>query len=281
LDYEKLFQPEFTQRYNISDPDNPSRLLSLCELIDKGLVHEVWIYGDADVPDVSSAEILELKPYYDEYRCRLPGAMNRCAGNGCFDLDDYIPCNRTVRIAWFNNSRGVGCFLESLSHGFESIGAHNLSQIPYLNRYFIPFAGFDLRSRYALPVSSWYACSTNDCLSYPTETSVAYNLPDVGRQGVIDPYDPVCGNVHFPPNARHPYDLSSPYNVRTSCTHYRDGSGQTEIFNTQSFAAYDTMAPDCDGPFLVWWRQNFPGLDNQAKDNQGNPMLNWWPFLFY
>jgi hypothetical protein len=24
-----------------------------------------------------------------------------------------------------------------------------------------------------------------------------------------------------------------------------------------------------------------PGLDNNAKDDQNKPMLNWWPFLFY
>ena len=72
FDYEKLFTPEYTQLYNIADPDDPSRLLSLCELIDRGLVHEVWVYCDGDVPDVSMAEILELKPYYDENRNRVP-----------------------------------------------------------------------------------------------------------------------------------------------------------------------------------------------------------------
>jgi hypothetical protein len=35
------------------------------------------------------------------------------------------------------------------------------------------------------------------------------------------------------------------------------------------------------GPWIVWWWQSFPGLDNGAKDESGRPMLNWWPFLFY
>jgi hypothetical protein len=35
------------------------------------------------------------------------------------------------------------------------------------------------------------------------------------------------------------------------------------------------------GPFLVWWRQNMPGLGNAAVADDGMPMLNWWPFLFY
>jgi hypothetical protein len=38
--------------------------------------------------------------------------------------------------------------------------------------------------------------------------------------------------------------------------------------------AYDGLAPDCMGPFLVWWRQNMPGLGNAAKDVEGQPMLN-------
>ena len=279
FDYEKLFTPEFTQLYNIADPDNPSRLLSLCELIDRGLVHEIWVYCDGDVPDVSMAEILELKPYYDENRNRVPGEMDRCAGNGCFDDEDNIPCNRTVRIGGFNNMRGVGCYLESLSHGMESTGAWS-PPIPYLSRYFPNFAGFDLDTRYGLPFDSWYGSSGDRyALSYPTETSVTYYVQ--GYRGTIDPYDPICGNVHFAPNGRKHYDLDSPYTVRTSCTHYRDGSGQTDLFTRSDFEPYLSLAPDCMGGFLVWWRQNIPGLDNSALDDENNPMLNWWPFLFY
>jgi hypothetical protein len=278
FDYARLFTPEYTQLYNIADPNNPSRLLSLCELIDRGLVHEIWIYCDGDVPDVSMAEILELKPNYDENRLRKPGEMNRCAGNGCFDAEDIIPCNRTVRIGGFNNMRGVGCYVESLSHGMEWTGVHSHA-IPYLSRYFHNFAGFDLNTRYGLPFDTWYAGSGRDFLSYPTETSVTYNVQ--GTQGTLNPYDPICGNVHFAPNGREHYDQDSPYAVRTSCTHYRDGSGQTTVFTRNDFERYFSLAPDCMGGFLVWWRQNMPGFNNNARDDQGNPMLNWWPFLFY
>ncbi len=289
FDYEKLFTPEFAVHFGIPDPDQPTRFLTLCELIDRGLVHEVWIYGDGDVPDVSAAEVLELKPPYDQNRNRIPGQMSRCAGNGCFDSEDDIPCTRMVRIAYFNNMRGVGCFLESLSHGMESMG-RDRSLIPYLAPYFINFAGFDLNTRYGLPFDTWYACHNEPekpgdppppCLVYPTESSVRYDLRNLGRTGIVDPYDPICGNVHFAPNGRSHYDLESPYPVRTSCGHFRDGSGQTDLFTTAAFAPYESLASDCDGPFLVWWRQNMPGLDNLAKDDQGQSMLNWWPFLFY
>jgi len=66
--------------------------------------------------------------------------MSRCAGNGCFDDEDVIPVDRTVRIAFFNNTRGVGCLLHSMSHGFESVGAWNRDIIPYLSRYLPNFS---------------------------------------------------------------------------------------------------------------------------------------------
>ena len=32
---------------------------------------------------------------------------------------------------------------------------------------------------------------------------------------------------------------------------------------------------------MVYLAQSMPGLGNQARDTQGRPMKNWWPFLFY
>lgn len=287
FDYEQLFGEEFARLYGIPDPDDPSHFLDLCELVDRGLVHEVWVVADADVPDAGAAEILELKPYYDENRVRLDRPLNRCAGNGCFDPDDAIPahCTRTVRIAFFNHTRGAGCFLESLSHGFESIGAWNPGQIRYLSRYFIPWAAYDLDTRYGLSWESWYACPIgDDCLSYPTETSAAYDVEGVA--GTLDPYDPVCGNVHWPPNARHHYDLDSPFVVQSTCLGWRRGEGPggadlPRPFTSNVFRRYRRLAPDCMGEWLVWWRQNVPGPDSGLLDDHGDPMLSWWPFVYY
>jgi hypothetical protein len=44
---------------------------------------------------------------------------------------------------------------------------------------------------------------------------------------------------------------------------------------------YRDLAPDCMGRWVVYWRQNMPGLGNTALDDDGRPMKNWWPFLFY
>lgn len=279
FDYEALFDPAFVPLLGIEHPDMPGTNVALCDAIELGLVHEIWVYGDADVPDVGAAEVLELKPNYDDARVRVPGAMDRCAGNGCFDEEDVIPCTRTVRVAWFNNTRGPGCFLESLSHGFESMGHKDATILPYLSRYFAEFSGQDLDDRYGLPFQSWYSCPYGTpCLSYPSETSVTY---DVDAGGTIDPYDPVCGNVHWPPNAREHYDLASTDAVRTSCSGWRDGSGTTSLYDGSQHAPYAAFAPDCMGAFLVWWRQSMPGLGNAVVDDDGALMLNWWPFLFY
>jgi hypothetical protein len=289
FDYEKLFTREYAEHYGIDDPDDPERALDLCELVDRGLVHEVWVFADGDVPDGSLAELLTLKPIYDaDRRRREDRPMSRCAGNGCFDDEDEIPahCTRTIHIQNFNHTRGVGCFLENFGHSWESIGERNPGVLPYLSRHFPTFANLDLRGRYGIPIESWYSCPYDGtaCVSYPTETSAAYDI--AGVAGVIDPYDPVCGNVHFIPNGRRHYDLESPATVLTTCEGYRLGeaSGGEDLarpFSRTDFRFYERIAPDCMGQFLVWWYQNFPGLDNPATDLDGNPMLNWWPFWYY
>ena len=56
------------------------------------------------------------------------------------------------------------------------------------------------------------------------------------------------GNVHFTPNGRFDYDLDNP---------------------ERGLSTIET------------WRQNMPGLDNTALDDEGRAMKSWWPFLFY
>ncbi|MBW2260744.1 MAG: hypothetical protein JRG91_02135 [Deltaproteobacteria bacterium] len=287
FDYEQLFTPEFADLYGIQDPSDPSRNLDLCELANLGLVHEVWLYGDQDVPDGSAAELLEIKPYYDEDRVRIDFPMNRCAGNGCFDDEDLIPehCTSSIRISWNNNTRGPGCFMENFSHAFESIGARDPRQIPTLSKDFMRFAAFDLDERYGLAFDSWYVCPYGEpCLSYESVTSVSYDIS--GLTGTIDPYDPVCGNVHFIPNGRQHYDLDSPYPVLSTCEGFglregTDGGDMLRPFTSGSFAAYRDMAHDCMGAYLVFWMQSWPGPGSTAVGLDGEVMLSWWPYVYY
>lgn len=288
FDYGQLFSQEFARLYGI--PAKDGHAMDLCELVNEGIVHEVWVYGDADVPgEVNAAEILEMKRVYDAERRLLPGApaFDFCAGNGCFDPDDreVLPghCVRSLRIMWINQSRGIGCAMENIGHGLEQTGLRGV--IPYLSAYFRSFADLNLNTRYGTPFESWYACGAGtECVTFTSESSVTY---DTGfLQGAIPDYVPACGNVHFPPNGRRHYDLESPYTALSTCEHFRFGDGalgadQAVPFATSKFSDYSAIAGDCMGPWLVFWMQSIPGFANRSRDLDGQPMLAWWPFLFY
>ena len=94
------------------------------------------------------------------------------------------------------------------------------------------------------------------------------------------------GNAHWLPNGRQHYDLRNDQPVYSCIEDWRIGSdpgGAThyELWTNQKIAAYRSVAPDCMGPWLVYWRQNLPGWHNLQKDDAGKPMKNWLPFLFY
>lgn len=204
LDYAALFGPQFAQYYNIPDPVD-GHPMNLCELVNAGVVNEVWIYGNGDVPDVSAAEVLEMKPNYDANRVRVAGPLNRCAGNGCFDQEDMnaLPasCTRAVKVGWVNSGRGPGCFMESIGHNIESFGNGNL--IPYFSTYWKDFAGFNLNTKYGTPFPSWYSCpyGTTGCLKY---TPCAHDEHEVGAAlpgscsacaSTVVSQDPYCGQT--------------------------------------------------------------------------------------
>ena len=281
--YATLFKQDFAQYYGYPDPSHPSRYLTLCELVERGTIHELWVVGSGDVPDANAAEVLEAKPRYTRTGNRIPNAVERCAGNGCFDSD--VPfCGRSLRIGFGNYNRGPGCYVHSQGHGLE--WASNSMAMPALSEWFTPLGRFDLDTRYSLPFSKWYdmKCTTEPCLGFPSATSAR-----VVHQGIpyeVSPYDAVCGNVHFPPNGTHPYDYGNATLVRTSCAGFGrhqgpGGADASALVNKASWARYATLAPDCGGEFLVWWFQNMPGHGSGQTYADGRPMPSVWPFFFY
>jgi hypothetical protein len=161
---------------------------------------------------------------------------------------------------------------------------------PGVSQWFAHFAGFDLDQRYSLPFSSWYGlgCPTlpaTPCLSYPTHTSARIVKPDLSL--TLDPFDAVCGNVHYPPNGQSDYDISNPAVVESSCADFGGHSGPngadalSEVASDLWMVPYGTLAGDCDGPFLVWWWQNMPGYQSRKTFDDGRPMKSVWPFLYY
>ncbi|HLL04677.1 MAG TPA: discoidin domain-containing protein [Myxococcaceae bacterium] len=283
FDYATLFEQDFARHYGYVDPANSSRYLTLCELVERGTIHELWIIGSGDVPDVNAAEVLESKPRYTRTGNRIPNAVERCAGNGCFDED--VPfCGRSLRIGFVNYNRGPGCYVHSQGHGLE--WTSNSKALPALTEWFTPLARFDLDTRHGLPFQHWYgmSCNSSPCLSFPTDTSA-----QVQHQGTtydVSPYDGACGNVHFPPNGQDHYDYGNAAYVRSSCTGFgrRQGTGgvdATELVNKDTWARYLSVAPDCGGEYLVWWFQNMPGFNSGQTHADGRPMPSLWPFFFY
>ncbi len=171
--------------------------------------------------------------------------------------------------------------MESLGHSLE--GTSNSGVIPYFTRYFAEYADFNLKKRYGLPFDTLYARNGAE-LGYPDVGTMT--VTQNGRTRTVRPYIVTGGSVHFMPTARHDYDLDNTETALSTIEHYRlfdgtDGKDRATAWTNERFARYRALAPDCQGPWLVYWRQNMPGLDNPCKDDTGRPMLNWWPFLFY
>ncbi|HLV79280.1 MAG TPA: hypothetical protein VKT32_03330 [Chthonomonadaceae bacterium] len=276
--YGELFGPRFARFYGFPDSQHPGRYLTLADLVNRGIIHEVWFLakqGNYGAP----FECTEVKQAYDAGFHKIPGKWMQ-AGNGGTDEQPWI--GRSLRILFINAERGPGCAMESLSHAIE--GTSNSGAIPYFTRYFVPYAMFDLKRRYGMPFNSLYERQGGTEVSYPTPDSMVYTWQ--GKQYTVHPYIPAGGSVHFTPTGRRDYDMDNPASIYSTIEHYglRDGPGgkdRAELWNDTKFFRYRQLANDCMGPWLVYWRQNFPGLGNHARDDSGRPMKNWWPFLFY
>ena len=277
-DYGAFFTEEFAKYYGFPDPKRDGKFLDLHKLIGRGIVHELWFYqihDDWGAP----LETIEFKQYYD-MSCRPVKGCRGPAGNGHSETMPWS--GRSFRITFFNPHRGIGCGMENFSHAME--GMANYNAIEYYRKYFDEYAEFDLDQRFSLPFKSLYAAVHGDVkVDYPDATTMRIRGE---KEHVIRPYVAMGCNVHFPPGARQHYDLKSPFTVKSTIENWRlrNGVGGNDLvqdFNKDKFKSWITFCPDGMGPWLVFWRQNMPGLDNRCKDNEGRPMKNWWVFLFY
>lgn len=281
-DYGTFYGDAFARFYGFQDPRNDRRYMNLHELINSGVVHELWFYAIHEYEVGWPAfEVTEFKQYYDD-QCRPIEGKHGPAGNG---HDDSMPWSgRSFRMAFFNPHRGTGCQMENFGHGLEAYANHNA--IGYWRKYFREFAELNLDERFKLPFSSLYEMpyDRNNVVSYPTATTM--KIKHHSQEYTVEPYVAIGGNAHWPPGARHHYDLDSSYTVKSTIENYRlrngpDGKDKVLDFNKEKYAPYRKTVPDCMGAWMVFWRQCMPGLDNKCVDDDGKPMKNWWVFLFY
>jgi hypothetical protein len=284
LDYGALFSDDFAPQLGFEDPRTPGRFLNLSELVNAGWVHELWFYAIHDPGDEwPGNETCEFKQFYDDELKPIPDKHGP-AGNGHDRTMPWI--GRSFRIAFFNPHRGPGCSMENFGHTMEWIA--NSKSIPYYHKYFYEFADFDLDTRHGLPFGSFYRTSydreSGDRIDYPEPDKLV--IERRGKTHTVDPFIVTGGSAHFPPGARWHYDLESPYTVLTTLETYRTRAkpgekDEAREFTREKFQRYKDVAPDCMGQWIVYWFQSMPGLDNRSIDDEGRPMKNWWPFLFY
>jgi hypothetical protein len=281
-DYSAFYGDAFARFYGFQDPKNSRRYLNLYQLINSGMVNELWFYAMHIYEEGWPAnEVIEDKQYYDEDCRPIPGKHGP-AGNG--HSPTFPWAGRSFRMAFFNPHRGTGCQMENFGHGLEDYA--NEDAIKYYTPYFREYAELDLNKRYKMPFDSLYRTpyDRSDAVSYPTPTTMKIKLD--GKEYTIDPYIAKGGNVHFPPGGRHQYDIDTPVTVKSTIENWRrhngpDGKDIVLDFNKSKYEQYRQVAPDCMGPWMVFWRQCMPGLDNKSLDDRGRPMKNWWVFLFY
>jgi hypothetical protein len=245
--------------------------LRLEELVERGLVHEVWLLAD-HTDHTAPWETVEVKQTYDAHF--RPIGHDEQAGNSGGHTAPWI--GRSLRILFVNFARGVGCAMESLGHSLERTATRNT--IPYYARYFREYAMLDLDRRFGLPFDSLYG-KGKDPVDYPTPSTLRYRRG--WRRRTVEDYVVAGGNVHFMPNGRFDYDLEGDFPVLSTIETWRQPGSVPRPWAPDVLKRYREAVPDCMGRWVVYWRQNMPGLGNLALDDDGRPMKNWWPFLFY
>ncbi|MBI3820803.1 MAG: hypothetical protein HY286_19100 [Planctomycetes bacterium] len=278
--YKDLYNETFAKYYEFENPEKPGTFLKLNELVERGIVNELWFLAyqrDAGAPFEST----EQKPVYNEQFQRV-GDEHRHSGNGGDPAEPWF--GRSLRILFINAERGIGCAMESLGHSIEATA--NSGVIPYFTKYFNEYAGFDWNVKYKFPFNSLYAAQGDGKhkADYPNATTMIVHHG--GKDFTIKDFVAAGGSVHFPPNGRSDYDMDNPQDVMSTIEHFRrfDGPGGKDIaekFSIAKFKGFSQLAGDCMGPWLVYWRQCMPGLNNKSLDDAHKPMKNWFVFLFY
>jgi hypothetical protein len=277
--------PAFPEDYGFSDPTSPTpRWLSLCELFERGIINEVWILDGEPQTGPHAPYNIDRKQVYDSAEVKVPGMFAAAAG-GDVPLD--VACGVSVRLAHLDRFVGPGCDLFVRGRGIEDMG----SALPSMQRNAQAFVNRDF-SKFGVRFSQWAEICpyrvTGDCVTYPSPTVATGTYSD-GTTWTIDPFRQGCGSSEFSPNARFMNDSGSQVEVMSRCEHFglREAAGGLEdLYSPYTYATVAALDADprfrsCAGGWQIYWRQSVPGYQTKAVGEDGRPMGNWWPYLFY
>jgi hypothetical protein len=152
---------------------------------------------------------------------------------------------------------------------------------------FTRYAGFDMNTQYGVSFPSLYAGGDSytytNCVSGVCTTLKALSSkPPVS----VPNYKVVAGNVDYPPGAAKARDYYPLSTVLSSIETFGEAA-QTAVpvnYHLWDFINQNPAVDDsCGGHWLTFWYQNMPGLNNTTVNpsNSGQPILNWWPFMYY
>jgi len=313
--YYQLFTQAYAPFWGFLDPNG--NYLTLGQAANLGYFHDiVMIANQVDGNGTNPAaqvtnNILEVAFTAQAYDANLNAIPGEFVKNGIAhdrqkaDMsqatsadDNSMPwTGRSMRIYFLNAGRGVGCLLHSFGHEWEfrynqasiyspGTAYDNAPPNPYMQPLFRRYAGFDMDTRFGVDFQSLYAGGDNytytNCGSGACTT---LNAPSANPPATIQNYTAVAGNVHYPPGAAQGYDY---YPVATVLSSIETFGEAAETAVPVSYHLWDfintdpAVDDDCGGHFLTFWYQNMPGNGNTAVNPaDGQPMLNWWPFVYY
>ena len=298
----QAFADNNIQMKDPKDPSGPN--LTLCQLFEKGVINEVWCM--ATQSQTKCGETQETKVVYSNADPPVKTtARPVSASNG--DNVTGLGCKVSIRIIDFNTSRGVGCHQHAMGHGWERY--MDTQALPILRKQAARFLNWDLNTRVMAPFSNFYsACNSNgsqltDCVVWQSNVH-AVSGNSAARAFDIADMSGGCGNAHFYANTTgtYSYDARTPDPmVLSSCEHYgmHDGANGKDMTTPYTNKMTDDLAraqqtgpctagspycateDDCGGHGTSYLYQSFPSYGTTAKNDDGTPMHNWWPYLFY
>jgi hypothetical protein len=289
----QTFADSNIQMKDPADPSGPNQ--TLCQLFEKGIIHEVWCMASSDP---KCGETQEKKQRYDANGNKMAGSfVSASNGTNITTGTNALPCTVTVRVTDFNSGRGVGCHQHAMAHAWERY--MDAMAVPTLRKEAARFLNWDLMTRVGAPFNNFYnACNSNstqltDCIVWDSQIR-ARSGPTAATAFDIADMSGGCGNGHFYANTTgtYSYDARTPDpTVLSSCENYgmHNGTGGKDLttpYNnamTGTYASQQTGASDddCGGHGTSYLYQNFPGPGTKSTNDDGTPMHNWWVYLFY